>query len=82
MRIRISEARLKSMIREAVKHYINENTSDENLVDRWYNIKETIGADKFLYEIFDKLSEQELMTLVDSIEKDYDIMPNDDAEEK
>lgn len=82
MRIRISEARLKSMIREAVKHYINENTSDENLTDRWYSIKEAIGADKFLYEIFNKLSEQEIMDIVDSIEKDYDIVPSNENEEE
>lgn len=82
MRIRISEARLKSMIREAVKHYINENTSDENLTDRWYSIKEVIGADKFLYEIFNKLSEQEIMDIVDSIEKDYDIVPSNENEEE
>ena len=71
--IRLTEGELKSYIKCAVKQYINEGTSDNAINDRWDNIKELLGAEGFLDEIYAQLSEDEIVDIIDYTERMYDI---------
>lgn len=69
MKIRLSESDIKSIVMRSVESYLRESTDNMNLAERWQNIKETLGCDKFLEEIFEELSHDEIERIVDNIER-------------
>lgn len=71
--IRLTEGELKSYIKSAVKQYINEGTTDTSIQERWDNIKEFLGAEGFLDEIYAQLSEDEIVDIIDYTERMCDI---------
>lgn len=72
MKVRISERKLKGIIRNAAKQYINENTSDEELIYNWCELRDILGERDFLKAIFDVLSDDELRDLVKRVARAED----------
>lgn len=80
--IRLSEARLHQIIKENIRKALNEGmTSDNPAYDKWEQIKETLGADTMLDNIFQYLDSSKLEQLVEWFNQDYDLFDDYDEEE-
>lgn len=79
--IRLSEARLHQIIKENIKKALKEGmTSDNTAFDKWEQIKETLGAETMVDNIFQYLDSSTLEQLVEWFNQDYDLF--DDYEEE
>lgn len=79
--IRLSEARLHQIIKENIKKVLKEGmTSDNPAFDKWEQIKETLGAETMVDNIFQYLDSSTLEQLVEWFNQDYDLF--DDYEEE
>lgn len=79
--IRLSEARLHQIIKENIKKALKEGmTSDNTAFDKWERIKETLGAETMVDNIFQYLDSSTLEQLVEWFSQDYDLF--DDYEDK
>ena len=79
--IRLSEARLHQIIKENIKKVLKEGmTSDNPAFDKWEQIKETLGAETMVDNIFQYLDSSTLEQLVEWFNQDYNLF--DDYEEE
>lgn len=77
--IRLSEARLHQIIRKNIRKALTEGmTSDNPAYDKWETIKDTIGSDKMLEDIFNYLDSSMLEQLVEWFDQDYELFDNEE----
>jgi hypothetical protein len=57
IKVMVNESQLKKMIRESIKRHLNEGTSDNEILDKWNQVEETIGAQQMLDCIFQWVDE-------------------------
>lgn len=57
---KINESKLKQIIRESIVKALNEGTSDEVTIDKWYQVQEAIGAEQMLDCIFNWSSSDQI----------------------
>jgi hypothetical protein len=57
IKVMVNESQLKEMIRESIKRHLNEGTSDNEILDKWNQVEETIGAQQMLDCIFQWVDE-------------------------
>lgn len=80
--IRLSEARLHQIIKENIRKALNEGmTSDDPAYNKWEQIKETLGAETMVDNIFQYLDSSTLEQLVEFFDQDYDLFNDYDEEE-
>lgn len=58
--IKLTESKLRNMIREAVTKTLNEGTTDETAYERWEYVKEMIGCENMLDDIFNWSSSDQI----------------------
>ena len=64
---------IMTAVAKQVKKALNEGTTDSDLIDRWDNIKDIIGADEMCNAIFQAMSQDEIQDMVKHLERVYDI---------
>lgn len=75
------EKSMKKIVRESIYRVLNEGANDTKLLQRWENIKEQIGPERFLDELWNALNEDELRENIEYIERVYEIEPEPDYDE-
>ena len=53
--------------------HVNEGTNNSVIINKWDNIKEAVGAEQMINEIFEYLPEDEIAEMVDWMERAYDL---------
>lgn len=77
--IRLSEARLHQIIRKNIKNALTEGmTSDNPAYDKWETIKNAIGSEQMLEDIFNYLDSSMLEQLVEWFDQDYELFDNEE----
>lgn len=49
---KIKEDKLRQIIKESIKKYLNEGTSFQDSIDKWYQVQKAIGSQQMLDCIF------------------------------
>lgn len=57
---KINESNLKQIIRESIVKVLNEGTTDEVAIDKWFMIQEAIGPQQMLDCIFNWSSSDQI----------------------
>ena len=71
--IKLRESELKRMITESVRRIINEEIADDDIYQRWEELKEEIGCEQMVDDISHYLSSDQLEQLIEYFNEDYDI---------
>lgn len=57
---KISEKQLNKLIKESIIKVLNEGTSDNETIDKWYQVQEAIGAQQMLDCVFNWSSSDQI----------------------
>ena len=76
--IRLTEGDLHRIIKNQVKRVLNEGSPSQDVYNKWEDIKEYIGADRMIDDIWNYLDSNQLEKLVDWFNQDYDLFDNED----
>lgn len=77
-RIKLTERDLHKIIRNQVKRVLNEGSTSQEVYNKWEDIKEVIGSERMIDDIWNYLDTNQLEKLVDWFDQDYDLFDNDD----
>lgn len=82
--VRLNESELKRMIKESVKRVLKEGHWDSNVYDVWENVREMVGDDTMLSELYNYMSGDDIEDfLYDHMDRNYDLgLSNDEEEEE
>lgn len=80
-KIRLTEGKLNQIIRESIKKTLKEGfaTGDESY-DKFEQIKEILGADEMINDIYNYLDDTTLKKLIEYFNQDYDLFNDFDDE--
>ena len=70
--------RIQQIIRECIYKAINEGTTYDDTIQKWELLKEQIGCEQMVNEIFNYLNSDQLEQLVEWFNQDYDLFNQDD----
>ena len=65
--------RIQQIIRESIYKAINEGTTDDDTIQKWEILKEQLGCEEMVNDIFTYLSSDQLEQLVEWFNQDYDL---------
>lgn len=65
--------RIQQIIRECIYKAINEGTTYDDTIQKWELLKEQIGCEQMVNEIFNYLNSNQLEQLVEWFNQDYDL---------
>ena len=71
--IKLRETELKRIIAESVKRAINEGTTSDDIFEKWELLKEQVGCEQMVNDIFNYLSSDQLEQLIEWFDQDYDL---------
>ena len=72
--------RIQQIIRESIYKAINEGTTDDDTIQKWEILKEQLGCEQMVSDIFNYLSSDQLEQLIEWFDQDYDLFNQDDDE--
>lgn len=72
--------RLRQIIRESIYKAINEGTTSDDTFEKWELLKEQVGCEQMVNDIFNYLSSDQLKQLIEWFDQDYDLFNQDDDE--
>ena len=72
--------RLRQIIRESIYKAINEGTTSDDTFEKWELLKEQVGCEQMVSDIFNYLSSDQLEQLIEWFDQDYDLFNQDDDE--
>ena len=70
--------RIQQIIRECIYKAINEGTTYDDTIQKWELLKEQLGCEQMVSEIFNYLSSDQLEQLVEWFNQDYDLWYNNE----
>lgn len=80
--IKLTENSLKAMITESLKNILKEGmTSDNPYYEKWETIKEQLGPEQMLLDIFNYLDSSQLEQIINWFDQDYDFFSEEENEE-
>ena len=65
--------RLRQIIRESIYKAINEGTTSDDIFEKWELLKEQVGCEQMISDIFNYLSSDQLDKLIEYFNDDYDL---------
>ena len=65
--------RIQQIIRESIYKAINEGTTSDDTFEKWEILKEQLGCEEMVNDIFTYLSSDQLEQLVEWFNQDYDL---------
>ena len=72
-KIKITENNLKRIISESVKRILKEGSSSGGDYDNWEQVKECLGCDGMLSELYNYLSQDQIREFIDGVDREYDL---------
>ena len=69
----MNKNRIQQIIRECIYKTINEGTSFEDTIQKWELLKEQVGCEQMVEDIFNYLNSDQLDQLVEWFNQDYDL---------
>lgn len=72
-KVRIKESYLKKVVREAVSRVLREGSADRMDAERWDNVKQMIGAETMLDELYNYLDVDNITGFIEHIDKNYEL---------
>lgn len=82
-RIKLSESKLRTIVRNSVRKVMNEGSTDQQLYNQWLDIKEQIGAEAFLDVIWNCLNSDQISSIIKlAIKNEYISNPDENNEEE
>ena len=80
-RIRLTESKLKDIVRESVKRVINEGSINQNTLNMWYDVREKLGDETFINELWNWMSSDDIEGVIEHIDRNYELGLFDEEEE-
>lgn len=71
--VKLSGKELTNYITESVRQALNEGHWNSEVYDRWKNLREMLGDDTMLSEIYNYMSGDEIEDFVEHIKRNYDL---------
>ena len=65
--------RIQQIIRESIYKVINEGTTSNDTFEKWELLKEQVGCEQMISDIFNYLSSDQLDKLIEYFNDDYDL---------
>ena len=78
--MKITEKQLRSIINESVKMILNEGHYDNAVYQEFIDIREKVGDDAFIMELYNYLSADDIEGFIDHVKRMYDLDYNEDEE--
>lgn len=75
-RITLTESDLHKIIKKYVKKALTEGSTSNEVYNKWETIKETVGCDKMIDDIWNYLDDRAIDNLIDCFNQDYDLFDN------
>ena len=69
----MNKNKIQQLIRECIYKTINEGTTFEDTIQKWEMLKEQVGCEQMVEDIFNYLSSDQLDQLVEWFNQDYDL---------
>ena len=69
----MKQNRIKQIVRESLYRAINEGTTSDDTFEKWELLKEQVGCEQMVNDIFNYLSSDQLEQLVEWFNQDYDL---------
>ena len=69
----MNKDKIQQIIRECIYKTINEGTTFDDTIQKWELLKEQVGCERMVNDIFDYLSSDQLEQLVEWFNQDYDL---------
>ena len=74
----MNQNRIKQIVRESLYRAINEGTTSDDTFEKWELLKEQVGCEQMVSDIFNYLSSDQLEQLIEWFNQDYDLFNQDD----
>ena len=72
-KIKITENKLKQIISESVKRILKEGSSFKEDYDNWERVKEHLGCEGMLSELYNYLSGDQIREFIEGVDREYDL---------
>ena len=69
----MNKDKIQQIIRECIYKTINEGTTFDDTTQKWELLKEQVGCEQMVNDIFEYLSSNQLEQLVEWFNQDYDL---------
>lgn len=69
----MNKDKIQQIIRECIYKTINEGTTFDDTTQKWELLKEQVGCEQMVEDIFNYLSSDQLDQLVEWFNQDYDL---------
>lgn len=76
--IKMNEQELRQMISESVKKILNEGHWNQDIYNEWCDLRETIGDDGFISELYNWMGADVIEGFIKHIKRNYNIGYNDE----
>lgn len=74
----MNQNRIKQIVRESLYRAINEGTTSDDTFEKWELLKEQVGCEQMVNDIFNYLSSDQLEQLIEWFNQDYDLWYNNE----
>lgn len=75
--VTLNENTLRNIVKGAVKTYLKEGSTDQEVYNKWLDAMERLGAEHMLDEIWNYLNCDQLKNIVTWLNQDYELWPDD-----
>lgn len=75
---RISESVINRAINNSMRRMVNEGTTDSDVIDKWQEVKDSLGASKMIDDLFEYLSEDQIVKILGWFNEDYQSFDDDE----
>ena len=75
---RISESVINRAINNSMRRMVNEGTTDSDVIDKWQDVKESLGASQMVDDIFNYLSSDQIEEMLGWFNEDYQLFDDDE----
>lgn len=72
-KIKITENKLKQIISESVKRILKEGSSFKEDYDNWERVKEHLGCEGMLSELYNYLSCDQISNFINAVDREYEL---------
>lgn len=69
----MNKNKIQQIIRECIYKTINEGTTFDDTIQKWELLKEQVGCEQMVEDIFNYLNSDQLDQLVEWFNQDYDL---------
>jgi len=79
--ISLTESELKRIVRKSINKVITEGTTSTEDCGKWNNLKDTVGADAMIDEMYNFLNEDQIKEFIEHMEMACDLYYDEEYQE-